>query len=814
MKLSLNWLGNYLNQKLSEEEISEILTNTGLEVEEKETYESIPGGLKGFVIGEVITCEKHPDADKLSVTTVNIGSGKPLSIVCGAPNVAAGQKVVVATVGTIIPHKNGSFEIKKAKIRGAVSEGMICAEDEMGIGESHDGILVLPDDAMIGTPAAEYFGIYNDTILEINITPNRSDATSYLGVAREIVAYKNQTETVIQLLKPKISSINQGKKGEIDIEIKNTDACLRYAGIFIDKIQVAPSPQWLQNKLKAISLKPINNIVDITNFVLFETGQPLHAFDATQIKGKKIVVRNANNDEKFVTLDGIVRTLDAEDLVIANENEPLCIAGVFGGLESGITENTTSMFLESACFSPTYIRKTSRRLGLFTDASFRFERGTDIDMVPIALKRAVSLIEEIAGGRAESTFTDVYPATKDKIEIVFGQKNLIKLLGQEIPFEVVKNILSALEFEFESIDNETLKVLVPHYKSDISRPADLVEEIIRIYGLNKIEIPQKLVSYIGIEDKQTREKAKNKVANYLVSQGFSEILTLSLSNSKYYQNDKDKKYVNILNPLSSELDVMRKDLLHTGLEVIAYNQNHKNPDLKLFEFGKGYIQKTEINAENGINAFEETEYLSLFISGELNTNQWNSNAGKADIYFLKGVVESVFASIGLQVKTQIIPLLDSRYEEGFAANISDKTIYTAGKLNPKFLKTMDLKVGVYFAQINFEDLTKLYRRKKAVKNKELIKFPTVRRDLALILDKNQTFEQIKEVATKTEKKLLKEVNIFDVYEGDKIPSDKKSYAVSFILQDAEKTLTDQDVDKTMEKLLKAFEKELGASLRA
>ncbi|MFN4235079.1 MAG: phenylalanine--tRNA ligase subunit beta [Bacteroidia bacterium] len=814
MKISYNWLKNYISTDISAQEAARLLTFSGLEVENIEIHEKIQGGLKGLVIGEVLTCDKHPDADKLSLTTVSIGNGQVLQIVCGAPNVAAGQKVVVATVGTTLYPTNGEpFTIKKTKIRGAVSEGMICAEDEIGIGTSHAGIMVLPADTKVGIPAADYFNLEADEILEIGLTPNRADAASHIGVARDLAAIITQQlkkKTSIQI--PSVENFKEGSEKNIEIEIQNTQACKRYSGLLLKNVKVAESPEWLKQKISSIGLRPINNVVDITNFVLHETGQPLHAFDASKISGNKIIVRNAKEGEKFITLDEVERSLHTNDLMIADNEKSLCIAGVFGGLHSGVTTSTTEVFLESAWFDASAVRKSSKNHGLKTDASFRFERGTDPNMTIYALKRAALLLQEIASAEIASPITDIYPHKQDDFKVTFSFTNCKRLIGKEIPKNEIKNILSSLEIKILSEDTDTLELAIPPYKVDVTREADVIEEILRIYGYNNVEIPTQVKIPMVIQPKPDKEKIRKNIADLLVYSGLTEILNNSLTKTEYAEKftaiDKDK-YVAILNALSSDLKLMRQTLLFGGLESIAYNLNRKQNDIKFFEFGNIYCLNNE---KEGLKKYSENPILGIWLSGNKQTEQWNAIKGDVNFYTLKNYVENILERLGIKVDKSNL-LQHDLFDFGLELIIKQKTIAKLGAVNKKILKHFDINQSVWYAEIDMEQIFKSLPTEKLF-YKEVSKYPEVRRDLALLIDKTVSYAQIESLAYQTEKNILKKVGIFDVYEGKNIQENKKSYALSFILQDEEKTLNDKQIEKTMEKLLQAFKEKLGAELRA
>lgn len=814
MKISYSWLKNYIQTDISAQEAAQLLTFSGLEVESVEKHERIPGGLKGLVIGEVLTCEKHPDADKLSLTTVSVGNGEPLQIVCGASNVAAGQKVIVATVGTELHPTTGEpFTIKKSKIRGAISEGMICAEDEIGIGTSHAGIMVLPNDVKVGTPAAEYFNMEGDEILEIGLTPNRADAASHIGVARDLAAIITQQlkkKTTIQI--PSVENFIEGEGKNLEIEIQNSKACKRYSGLLLKNVKVTESPDWLKEKISSIGLRPINNVVDITNFVLHETGQPLHAFDADKISGNKIIVRYAKPDEKFITLDEVERTLQTNDLMIADLEKSLCIAGVFGGLNSGVTTSTINIFLESAWFDASAVRKSSKNHGLKTDASFRFERGADPNITIYALKRAALLLQEIASAEIASSITDIYPLKQEDFKILFSYKNCTRLIGKEIPKDEIKSILESLEIKIVSENNEGLELSVPPFKVDVTREADIIEEILRIYGYNNVEIPQQVKVPMVIQPKPDREKIRKTIADVLVYSGLTETMNNSLTKQEYadkFTASVKENYVKLLNPLSSDLQLMRQTLLFGGLESIAYNINRKQSDIKFFEFGNTYFFNSD---KEGLKKYKESAMLGIWLSGKKQNEQWNALKDDVNFYTLKSYVINIFNRLGLSTeKTNTTQ--DGLFDFSCELIIKQKSVAKIGSVSKKVLKHFDIQQAVWYAEIDTDQLIKCLPKENLF-YKEVTKFPEVRRDLALLIDKSISYEQIETVAYQSEKNLLKSVSIFDVYEGKNIPENKKSYALSFILQDEEKTLTDKQIEKTMEKLLHAFKEKLGAELRA
>jgi phenylalanyl-tRNA synthetase beta chain len=816
MKISYNWLKEYINIDLAPEKLASILTDTGLEVGGIETFESVKGGLKGLVIAEVKTCKPHENSDHLSCTTVDFGNGETVPVVCGAPNVAAGQKVVLATVGTTLYDGDQGFEIKKSKIRGEVSMGMICAEDEIGLGKSHDGIMVLPEDAPVGTPASEYFDIQNDVVIEIDLTPNRIDGASHIGVARDVAAFLKQSQE-IDYTKPSVDAFAKDNDNlPIEVEVENQEACPRYAGVSITNLKVADSPEWLQNRLKAIGLSPINNVVDITNYVLHETAQPLHAFDAKKIKGDKVIVKTLPEGSVFKTLDEEERKLSDRDLMICNAEEGMCIGGVFGGVDSGVSENTTSIFLESAYFNPVWVRKTARRHGLNTDASFRFERGVDPNGVLYALKRAALLMKEIAGGEISSNVIDIYPEPVKEFEVKLRYKQVARVLGVEIPKENIKSILAALEIQINQESEEELQLLVPPYRVDVQREADVIEEILRIYGYNTVPVSSQVNATLAYAPKPDPVALKNMIANQLASVGFNEMMANSLTKADYYNeldSFKKENLVNIVNPLSQDLNVMRQTLLFAGLEAVAFNSNRQNGDLKLYEFGNCYFYNADAQGENPLTKYSEGERLSIVVSGDRSPESWMQKTGPVSFYYLKQQVENVLRKLGVNLdQIEIEQSSSDVYSEGVSCLLNKKELVNLGIVSKKLRKQFDIKQTVYFAEINWTTVLKATRKHK-VEFVELPKFPEVRRDFSLLLDKKVNFSQIKQIALKVEKKLLKAVNLFDVYEGENLGENKKSYAVSFILQDDEKTLKDKQIDKIMNKISSTLERELGASLR-
>lgn len=815
MKISLNWLKEYLKIDLDVEEICQILTSIGLEVAGYEQIESIKGGLKGLVIGEVKTCEAHPDSDHLHITTVDLGDGRLTPIVCGAPNVAAGQKVVVATIGTVLYDGDKEFVIKKSKIRGQESEGMICAEDEIGIGHDHKGIIVLPQSAETGMPAAEYYGITSDYAIEIDITPNRVDGASHLGVARDLAAYLKQSRDIDYSLPSVEAFAPDSNTAGLTIEVLRPEACPRYAGVCIEGVEVKESPEWLRTQLKAIGLNPINNIVDITNFILFELGQPLHSFDKDKVKGNKVVIRSFPTGTPFVTLDGIERKLDENDLMVCNAEEPMCIAGVFGGLESGITEQTTNVFLESACFDPVFVRKTARRHGINTDASFRFERGTDPNLVIYALKRAALLIKELAGGKITSDIIDIYPNPVQDFEVEVKYAHIDRLIGKQIGKENIKKILKSLEIKIVREDDEKLMLLIPPYRVDVRREADVIEDILRIYGFNNIEVPAKVNSTLSYSEKPDDYRLKNVIGDLLAANGFNEIMNNSLTKATYFEGletYKPENTVMLFNPLSSDLNAMRQSLLFGGLETIAYNINRKSHNLRLFEFGKVYtFHKKE--GDNHLKQYQEENRLALFISGHKNTASWNSREVSSDFFTLKAYGEIVLSRLGLQ--SDYLTTEENNqdiFREGLDYSQNGKHLLSIGVVSSKLLKAFDIGQDVYYADFSWENILKTLKN-HTITFRPLPKFPAVKRDLALLLDKKISFKEVKEIALRTEKHLLKNVSLFDVYEGEQLGADKKSYAVSFTLQDDEKTLTDKQIDKIMNKLIGTYKHLLQAEIR-
>jgi phenylalanyl-tRNA synthetase beta chain len=818
MKISYNWIKEYLKIDLEPHKVAEILTGIGLEIEGTEEWESVKGGLAGVVIGEVLTCKKHPDADKLSITTVNIGSGEPLHIVCGAPNVAAGQKVPVATVGTTVFKGEDRFEIKKSKIRGELSEGMICAEDELGLSSGHEGIMVLRPDAIPGTPASQYFKIEKDFVFEIGLTPNRIDSGSHFGVARDIAAYLSVNHNFdsraklvsVEDFRPDCTSQTFG------ILIENATDCPRYTGINISDVTIGESPEWLRNRLKAIGLNPINNVVDITNYVQNEIGQPLHAFDADRITSKKVIIKNLTEKSKFITLDNVERELSSKDLMICNAEEGMCIAGVFGGAKSGVTSATKNIFLESAYFNPVSIRKSARRHGLNTDASFRFERGADPNITLWALKRAALMIRDIAGGKLTSDFKDIYPKPIRNAIVDVSYNNINRLIGKIIEPQTVKKILSMLDINILSETDGKLKLDIPAYRVDVHREADVIEEILRIYGYNSIAVNNHVNSTLTYIEKPDKEKVINSVSDTLAANGFTEIMSNSLTPSAWYENNADfdgSQLVRLANPLSSDLNAMRQTLLFGGLNSIAWNINRQNYDLKLFEFGNCYFFKKDKQAAKQVdNYFEKTD-LDLFITGNQKKQSWNCQPAPTDFFFIKSFVEMVLSRLGINPEALTKTEFNKKYfTEALSYSINNQIIADAGKISRYYTGMFDIDQDVYYGHIEWDSVVKLIKKHK-IQYQELPKYPSVKRDLALLVDREIKFEQIRNLAYKTEKNILKKVTLFDVYESDSLGKNKKSYAISFVLQDELKTLTDKNIDKVMNTFIRIFEKELGAQIR-
>lgn len=820
MNISYNWLKEYVNFDLTPDEVAAALTSIGLETGDVEEVQSIKGGLEGLVIGEVLTCEPHPNSDHMHITTVNLGQGDPVQIVCGAANVAAGQKVVVATLGTKLYDGDECFTIKKSKLRGVESNGMICAEDEIGIGTSHEGIIVLPEDVVPGTLAKDYYNIKSDYVLEVDITPNRSDACSHYGVARDLYAWLIQNGRQATLKRPSADAFKVDNHDmNIDIVVENTEACPRYAGVAIKNVTVKESPEWLQNKLRLIGVRPINNIVDITNYILHAYGQPMHCFDADKIKGGKIVVKTCPEGTKFVTLDEVERKLSDRDLMICNAEEPMCIAGVFGGLDSGTTETTKDVFLESAYFHPTWVRKTARRHGLSTDSSFRFERGIDPNGTIYALKEAALLVKELAGGEIASEIKDNYPAPIADFPVELSYEYTNALIGKVIPAETIKSIVTSLEMKITGETPEGLSLLVPAYRVDVQRPCDVVEDILRIYGYNNVEIPTSVKSSLSVKgDVDKSVKLQNLVSEQLVGCGFNEIMNNSLTAATYYEGletYKPENLVQLMNPLSNDLNVMRATLLFGGLESIQHNANRKNADLKFFEFGNCYHFNAEKkNPEKVLAAYSEELHLGLWITGKRVSNSWAHPDENTSVYELKAYVLNIFRRLGVNFGGLVFGnLTDDIYSVAISVHTrGGKLLATFGVLHKKIQKAFDIDNEVYYADLNWKELMKAIKN-NTVAYKEISKFPAVKRDLALLIDKKVQFAEIEKIAYETDKKLLKSVELFDVYEGKNLEAGKKSYAVSFMLQDENATLNDKQIDKVMQKLIANLQNKLGAKLR-
>ncbi len=820
MNISYNWLKEYLDFDLQPEEVSAALTSIGLETGGVEEVQTIKGGLEGLVIGEVLTCVEHPNSDHLHITTVNVGGEEPLQIVCGAPNVAAGQKVVVAVNGTKLYDGDEVFTIKRSKIRGVESNGMICAEDEIGIGTDHAGIIVLPADAVVGTPAKEYYNVKSDYVLEVDITPNRVDGTSHFGVARDLAAYLKQNGKPTELKRPSVDAFKiDDETPAIEVIVENTEACPRYSGVTIKGVTVKESPEWLKNRLNIIGLRPINNVVDVTNYVLHEMGQPLHSFDAGKVTGDKVIVKTMPEGTKFVTLDGVERTLTDRDLMICNTEEAMCIGGVFGGLDSGVTEQTTDVFLESACFHPTWIRKTARRFGLNTDASFRFERGLDANNTIYVLKRAALLIQEVAGGKITGSIQDVYPNPVQPYTVELTYNKINSLIGKDIPVETVKSILASLEMEIVSETTEGLTIHVPVYRIDVQRDVDVIEDILRIYGYNNIEFSDSVKSNLSYKTATDRSyDLQNLISEQLCGSGFNEIMNNSLTRSAYY--DELTTYpvshcVMLMNPLSADLNGMRQTLLFGGLESIEHNVKRKNGNIRFFEFGNCYDYNVEKKREDATLAeFSEDYRLGLWVCGDRVENSWAHADEKATVYELKAYVENILIRLGVNLKKVVFGNLSNDiYSTGVSiTTTSGRELGTFGIVNRKICKAMDINFEVYYAELSWTLLMKETKKNK-VTFSEISKFPAVKRDLALLLDKSVQFAEIEKIAEESERKLLKKVSLFDVYEGKNLPAGKKSYAVSFYLQDETKTLNDKQIDAIMQKIRKNLESKLGASLR-
>jgi len=818
MNISYSWLKDYLDHKLSPSEVAAALTQLGLETGSVEEVETIKGGLKGLYVGEVITCLRHPNSDHLSVTTVNIGSDENLPIVCGAPNVEAGQKVIVATVGTILYKGDEQFTIQKSKIRGEVSMGMICAEDEIGIGDDHNGIMVLNSEAKTGTPASDYFNIQSDFVLEVDLTPNRIDSASHIGVARDLAAFLSQKESICYT-RPNVETFKPDNQDlTIRVTIENPEACPRYCGLTISNVVVKPSPEWLQNRLKAIGQNPINNIVDVTNYVLHETSQPLHAFDATEIKGGKVIVKTLTSGTKFVTLDGVERELSDKDLMICNDQDAMCIGGVFGGLDSGVKESTTSIFLESAYFNPVYIRKTARRHGLNTDASFRFERGVDPNGTLFALKRAALLIKEVAGGTISSDIVDIIadPSILEYFSVEVSWSNIKRLIGKEIPKETIKNILNSLEIVIKEESAEGLSLAVPPYRVDVKREVDIIEEILRIYGYNNVAPNQSVKSTIQHAPHPDKMKLQNLISEIFTARGFNEIMSNSLTKSTYYdqlESFKPENTVQLFNPLNSDLNGMRQTLLFGGLEAINRNTNFRNSNLRLYEFGNVYHFDGNKTYDHPVRNYSESEHIGIWITGNKETENWKAKEEPTSFFTLKANVENILSRLGIEADSCAIESISNDiFSEGLEYRFNNVLIAQIGFVTTKILKIGNISADVFYGDLNWTAILKVIKTLKVIFT-PLLKYPEVRRDLALLVDKEIQFSTIKALAFKAERQILRSVNIFDVYQGSNLPEGKKSYAVSFILQDKEKTLNDKQIEKTMSRLITVYEREAGAQIR-
>lgn len=807
MKISYNWLKQFIKTDWTSEETATLLTDLGLEVEGIEKFQSVKGGLEGIVVGHILTCVQHPNADRLKVTTVDIGTGIPLQIVCGASNVATGQKVPVATIGTTLYDADGkSFVIKKGKIRDLESFGMICAEDELGLGTSHDGIMVLDEALEPGMPAAQVFNIEDDEVFEIGLTPNRADAMSHLGVARDLRAGMLQKNISTEFITPSVSNFRIDKRTlKIDASVENTSLAPRYCGVTISGITIKPSPDWLQNRLKSIGITPKNNIVDITNYVLHELGQPLHAFDATKIKGNKIIVKTLPAGTKFTTLDDVERNLHEEDLMICDEKGPLCFAGILGGKNSAVKENTSTLFLESAYFNPVSIRKTAKRHTLSTDASFRFERGIDPTITEYALKRAANLIIELAGGEITSEVTDIYPKKLEDFSVVLNYSKAAKIIGEKLPEETIKKILASLDIKINSVSDAGLGLTIPNYRVDVQRDVDVIEEILRVYGYNNITFSKKLNASIAKSPRNEDYKMQNVAGGLLTAWGFNEMMANSLTSPDYIKLSDDLKEefnISMLNPLSRDLSSLRQSLLFSGLEALSYNINRRASDLKFYEFGKTYHKL--------FAGYEEPKHLSLFLTGNKNAESWTNLQKPTDFFLFKGYVEAILSRFGID-KTQTAPSDSDVFAEGMALLLGTQKLVDFGTVKKSIVKAFDIKQEVFYADFNWNAILRIVGGK--IKFTEIPKYPEVRRDLALLVDQSVRFETIFNIARQTEKSLLKKIDLFDVYQGGNLPEGKKSYAVSFIIQDATKTLTDVQIDKVMSKLQKNFETELQAVLR-
>ena len=821
MEISFSWLKKYIDTNLSAEEVARILTDIGLEVEDFRKIETIKGGLAGVVVGKVLTCEDHPDSDHLHITTVDVGAEEPLQIVCGAANCRQGLKVMCATVGAVLYPNGGDeeFKIKRSKIRGVESLGMLCAEDELGIGTSHEGIMELAEDAPVGMPARDFLGVKDDYLIGIGLTPNRIDAASHIGVARDLVAYLRSRGEDVRLNMPSVDDFKVDNHDmPFEVVVENTEAAPRYAGLTVTGCTIAPSPEWMQNELRAAGINPKNNLVDITNYVLFELGQPLHAFDADKVEGHKVVVKNCEEGTKFVTLDGVERTLSAQDLMICSAERPMCIGGVFGGLDSGVSDTTTNVFLESAYFNPVSIRRSAKRHGLNTDASFRFERGVDPNMQVYALKRAALLMKELAGGKISSEITDLNPTPAEDFIFEISLDRVDMLIGKKIEEQTVRTILDALEVKILEEDGRVLKVAVPPYRVDVQREADLVEDILRIYGYNNVEIPQAVHSTLSYAPRPDKTRLINIAADHLAATGYTEIMSNSLTKGSYYDgltSYKAENCVRILNPLSADLNVMRQTLLFNALEAIELNINHRNADLKLFELGNCYFYNAEAkDEEKPLSAYTEKYRIALAVTGAEAAASWNVKAEPSSFYTLRCAVEKLLRRFGIDIYSlKNEPLESDLYADAIALMQGNRVMVEMGAVAPALLRKMGIKQSVYFAEIDFELITRA-AKKHTIAVEELSKFPEVKRDLALLVDKDVTFAQLRQIAFASEKKLLTKVTLFDVYEGDKLPEGKKSYALGFTLEDKTQTLNDKTIEKTMANIARQLEQRAGAQIRS
>ena len=822
MNISYNWLKRYLPTNLSAGEIARILTDIGLEVEGFEKIETIRGGLQGVVVAEVKTCTDHPDSDHLHVTTVDVGSGEPLQIVCGAPNCRAGMKTLCATVGSVLYPNGGEeeFKIKRSKIRGVESLGMLCAEDELGVGASHAGIMELPADAPVGMPAKEYLHVEDDYLIQIGLTPNRVDAASHIGVARDLAAYLRSRGERIEVCWPDVSAFAPDTHdAPVEIRVENAEAAPRYTGVTVTGCKIGPSPEWMQNCLRAAGINPKNNLVDITNFVLFELGQPLHAFDLAKIEGRKVVVRTVADGTPFVTLDGVERKLTSQDLLICSAERPMCLAGVFGGLDSGISDTTTDVFIESAYFNPVWVRKTAKRFGLNTDSSFRFERGVDPNLQVYAAKRAALLMKELAGGTIASDITDIYPAPIGDFVFDVSLRRINALIGKEIPEATVREILAALEVKIlEEKGDGVLTVAVPPYRVDVQREADLVEDILRIYGYNNVELPTHVRSTLSYAPRPDRNRLMNLAADFLTDNGFTEIMSNSLTKGAYYEGLTScpaERCVRILNPLSSDLNVLRQTLLFNMLEAVALNANRRNGDLKLYEFGNCYFyDEAKRQEEDHLAAYSEEYRLAIAVTGVATPQSWNVKPGKASFFTLRAVAEKLLRRFGIDIYALQTETFESDlFSEGLTMALNGKELLRIGSVAQKIRRRVDVKQEVYFLEMNFDALVRS-TRKHRITASELSKFPEVKRDLALLVDKSVTFSALRDVAFAAERKLLRSVSLFDVYEGDKLPAGKKSYALSFVLEDKTRTLDEKTIERVMTNLVRQFEQRCGAEIRS